>query len=417
MKKIVLLSALLFPMIACAFDFQVVVPSGQTLYFDIVSGGVSVVYPHAGNYSSAWDGFDKPTGALTIPAQVTWEGVTYPVVSVGPAAFYMCTSLTSVIISHGVTTLGNSAFNSCISVDSVSIPASVTSIGSQTFGACSSLSSVCIHAVTPPTTASGAFYNVSLASCVLYVPCESDSAYATAAPWSGFGSVVAMPCAVTVTTAVNSMERGSVTGAGTYPFGSQVVLEAVPADGYAFICWNDGDTLNPRLLEAIEDVSLVAMFFAPIHDTIDLTPTIYHLQVLSANADLGLGVGSSMLPEGTVAEVCALPLVGSRFAGWSDGENINPRHVTVTGDLTIMAYFERVGVTSPEADRWSVSVDGRMLVVKCPEGLMVTVYDAGGRIVTLARTGGEQTSFVMPEPGVYVVSVDGAGARKVVVGN
>ena len=59
---------MLLPMMASAFDFQAVAPSGQTLYFDTVPGGVSVVYPHVGDYYSAWDGFDKPVGELTIPS-------------------------------------------------------------------------------------------------------------------------------------------------------------------------------------------------------------------------------------------------------------------------------------------------------------------------------------------------------------
>lgn len=417
MKKLLLFLILLPSVTLHAYDFQWFTPGGQTLYFDTVPGGVSVVYPHEGSYADSWNGFDKPTGVLTIPSHVTWQGVTYPVVSVGAAAFYNCGGLTAVIISHGVTTLGNSAFVLCTSLDSVSLPASITSIGSQAFGGCSSLTSVSIFAGIPPTTALGAFYNTSLESCILYVPCESDSIYSASAPWSGFGNVVAMPCAVTVSAAVNDAGRGVVTGAGTYPFGSSVTLSATPTDGYAFICWNDGNTQNPRLLEATDDISLVAMFFPLIHDTIvvDLTPDFYRLQVLSDNVSLGLGVGSATLSEGTVAEVCALPLEGGRFAGWSDGVNVNPRHVTVTGDMTLTALFDRVGVGSPEAVKWSVSTVGQTIEVRCPEGMNVVVYDMSGRIVASAFATSTPLLFNMSAKGTYVVSVDGTEGRKVVV--
>lgn len=416
MKRIALFIIFLLPIAACAFDFQVVVPSGQTLYFDTVPGGVTVVYPHAGsNYQTAWNGFDKPTGALTIPSQVSWQGVTYSVTTISPAAFYECNGITSLVISHGVATIGNSAFNGCTGITSVTLPASTLSIGNQAFGGCSSLSSVSIHADTPPATAVGAFYNVTLASCVLYVPCESDSAYAVSAPWSNFGSIVAMPCTATISTAVNNGSRGYAIGGGTYPYGTQVTLEAVPADGYAFICWNDGDTLNPRLVEATEDIAFVAMFFPFVHDTIDLTPAFFRLQVLSANGDLGLGVGSATLPEGTLAEICALPFDGGRFTGWSDGSTANPRSVTVTEDITLTAFFDvRVGVNSPEADKWSVSVERQVLTVMCPEGKKVTVYDLGGRAVATAAVASSPACFAL-STGVYVVSVEGLGARKVVV--
>lgn len=416
MKKVLfLLAAMLLPMMASAFDFQAVAPSGQTLYFDTVPGGVSVVYPHVGNISTAWNGFDKPTGVLMIPGVINWQGVNYPVTSIGPGAFYGCEGLTSVIISHGITSLGNSAFNGCTALDTVSIPASVTSIGSQAFAGCSSLSSVCIHATTPPTTASGAFYNTTLVSCVLYVPCESDSVYSATVPWSGFGSVVAMPCAVTVNTAVNDIERGSVTGAGTYPFGTWVTLTATPTDGYAFICWNDGNAQNPRTMEATADITLTAMFFPLVHDTIVITPTFYRLQVLSDNESLGLGVGSATLPEGTMAEICALPLEGGHFAGWSDGGSSNPRQVSVTSDMTLTALFDRVGIPSPGALEWSVNTKGQTIEVRCPEGTNVAVYDMGGRIMASAIATAAPLFFTLPAKGTYVVSVDGTEGRKVVV--
>lgn len=416
MRKIILLLALLLPVTASAFDFQVVVPGGQTLYFDTVAGGVTVVYPHGDvSYAGGWNGYDKPVGALTIPSTVYWNGVTYPVLSIGAGAFYNCNGITSVVIGHGITTLGNSAFSKCYGMDSVVIPASVTSIGSQAFGECTSLSSIWIHSAIPPTTPTAAFYNTTLSSCVLHVPCESDSLYAATAPWSSFGSVVAMPCSTTISVSVNNGARGSATGGGTYLYGTAVTLEATPADGYAFICWNDGDTLNPRIVEATADTAFVAMFFALIHDTIDLTPAFFHLQVFSDNGDLGLGVGSALFAEGTVAEICALPLDGGRFMGWSDGVTDNPRHVTVTGDITLTAHFDRVGISNVENVKWSVTSEGQKLIVRCPEGRMVTVYDTGGRIVTAARANGTAMLFSLPSAGAYVVSVDGIGARKVVV--
>ena len=75
MKKAFFTLLFLLPLTVLAFDFQVVVPSGQTLYFDTVAGGVSVVYPHVGDYASAWNGFDKSTGALTIPAALRVRAV------------------------------------------------------------------------------------------------------------------------------------------------------------------------------------------------------------------------------------------------------------------------------------------------------------------------------------------------------
>ena len=72
---------------------------------------------------------------LVIPNSVT---------SIGGAAFYGCSSLTSVTIPESVTSIGDWAFQDCSSLSSVTIPNSVTSIGSYAFEGCSSLTSVTI---------------------------------------------------------------------------------------------------------------------------------------------------------------------------------------------------------------------------------------------------------------------------------
>lgn len=399
---------------ARAYDFSAVVASGQTLYFNIVGGGVEVTYPNSnGSQLNGWNGFTQPSGALTIPALVTHQGTTYPVVAVAPFAFYNCGYISSLTVEEGVISLGNSAFNYCESMQTVTLPASVDSIGSQTFGRCYGLTSVTLFRATPPVTNNGAFYNTTLTSCMLYVPCGSDSLYSATAPWSAFGTVLTMACSATVATSVNDPARGYVTGGDTYPLGSSVTLTAVPVQGYAFICWNDGDTLNPRMLTVTEDLSLVAMFFALLHDTV--VPESYTLQVGSAQESLGVGVGTTRVSSGTDVEICALPLEGARFAGWSDGSTANPRRVTVTESVTYTAFFEQLSAASPEAREWRVHCEGREVVVDCASGSLVGVYDASGRCVGTAFSCSQPLRLAVPAAGVYVVRVGETGAVKVTV--
>ena len=63
------------------------------------------------------------------------DGVT----KIGYAAFYKCTSLTSVVIPDSVTEIGDDAFYNCTSLISVVIPDSVTIVGKFAFEGCESL--------------------------------------------------------------------------------------------------------------------------------------------------------------------------------------------------------------------------------------------------------------------------------------
>lgn len=80
-------------------------------------------------------------GSVTIPEQVTYDGITRMVTTIGWSAFSACTNLTSVNIPNSVTSIGRSAFSECTNLIKVDIGNSVTSIGDYAFE-CTNLTSV-----------------------------------------------------------------------------------------------------------------------------------------------------------------------------------------------------------------------------------------------------------------------------------
>lgn len=104
---------------------------------------------------------DNYTGDIVIPAQVTYNGTTYPVESVGSGfkeslitsitlpdnagikiargGFQSCAELVSVKLSNDLTIIEGNAFQGCTKLSSITVPATVASIGAAAFQDCPAL--------------------------------------------------------------------------------------------------------------------------------------------------------------------------------------------------------------------------------------------------------------------------------------
>ena len=93
---------------ASAHDFEV----NGICYKINIYGGTCVSVTFKGNYYDSYS--NEYSGAVTIPAKVTYSGKTYSVTSIGYSAFSGCRGLTSVEIPNSVTEIYNNAFYECI---------------------------------------------------------------------------------------------------------------------------------------------------------------------------------------------------------------------------------------------------------------------------------------------------------------
>lgn len=145
MKKKVLFAAVMLMVMALvtkawAYDFSYTY-QGQTLYYNIVDGTAEVTFQQQ-DYINGF--YDNLSGAVAIPASVSFGGTTYAVTSIGNWAFYNCSGLASVTIPNSVTSIGNYSFGWCSGLTSVTMPSNITAIGNYAFASCSGLTSVTI---------------------------------------------------------------------------------------------------------------------------------------------------------------------------------------------------------------------------------------------------------------------------------
>lgn len=128
------------PLVVSSHSFEV-----NGIFYNYNGNGVTVTYK--GSSFSQYS--DEYYGDVIIPESVTYNGVTYPVSSIGEYAFSSCSNMSSVVIPNSVTSIGKWAFEFCRGITSIEIPASVITIAVNPFSGCSSLNSIKVQSGNP----------------------------------------------------------------------------------------------------------------------------------------------------------------------------------------------------------------------------------------------------------------------------
>ena len=148
------------------------------------------------------------------------------------------------------------------------------------------------------------------------------------------------------TVSVYSAGGGTVSGGGTYTEGSTATITATPSTGYHFTNWSDGDTNASRSFQVWGNVSLTAYFAINTY-----TVTLY------SNGG-GSVSGGGTYNYGATATITGTPDTGFYFSNWSDGNTSASRSFTVTGNVTLVAYFNRITYTVAVSSAGGGTVSG-----------------------------------------------------------
>ena len=184
------------------------------------------------------------TGAVIIPASITYAGTTYSVTEIGTGAFRF-SDLTS-----------------------VSIPSSVTSIGNYAFANCSSLTAVICAVPVPLTIDPSVFDSLDLSNISLTVSTTSLVDYTNANIWSSFGQII------TSTTLRNT----------TFAVANSVSIYPNPVSNELFLMLNTTAKTKVEVVDSNGRIVIQKSVSTPTSsvDTSNLATGIYFVKISSS---------------------------------------------------------------------------------------------------------------------------------------
>ena len=134
-----------------------------------------------------------------------------------------------------------------------------------------------------------------------------------------------------VFTVVEPEGAGTVTGGGLYDSGTQITVTATAAQGYKFIQWSDGVETNPRNVTVVTNITYTAIF-----------AKLFTITTLSNPVGAGTITGGGTYEENKVINLQVTANSGYQFNSWDDGNTSNPRSITVIGNKTYTANFDKL---------------------------------------------------------------------------
>ena len=259
-------------------------------------------------------------------------------------AFSKVYSLKNVVFSNSIDTIGNSSFEEtdienlvlsnsikfidlwgfykCSNLKNITFGSSFNRTEYNSFLESKNIETVTCKSMTPPSAIT---LSTRYSNPIVYVPCGTGNAYRNSR-LNNFGTIVESD------SIFNLLVFSSDTTLGTVQVirdsCTSGIFQAIPKEGSCFVCWNDGNTDNPRTIVLNKDTTFIASFMQ-----------LYRIDVLSGNDAMGTVTGSGFFDSGSEITISAVPLERYKFIGWNDGCMDNPRRIVVTGDSIFTANF------------------------------------------------------------------------------
>ena len=201
----------------------------------------------------------------------------------------------------------------------------------------------------------------------------------------------------TITVLANNEEYGTVTGGGTYDYGTEIQISAIASEHCHFVQWSDGITDNPRTVVVEGDTTYTALFAIDQHT----------ITVLSDDENLGSVSEGGTYNYGTEIQISATASEGYAFLSWNDGNTENPRTIEVISDTTYIATFAIARTVTIESSNTDMGyVIGSGVYAEGAEVEITAVPYEGYRFDHWVDVDNPSRDFNTDNPRTIVVSTD-----------
>ena len=365
---------------------------------------------------------------------------------------YLCYNLTSLVgtlnLPNNIQKIGSYAFSGCSGYNgSLIIPDNVRRICAYAFSNCTGITALTLG-INLDTLETGAFSGTSAITSITYKATNCTNGLTN---WMFSGNAITSlyinsnvqsipdyligtcPNLTTVTfpsnisrIGMNNFHNCGLTGTLTLPssiteigYGAFALCSGVseiqcnasmpptvpPMYGISFIfanCWNVPLYVPCSSVTAYQN----APGWSNFTNISGMGGCNYTVTLSVNNSSMGSVSGGGTYTQGTTVTISATANNGYHFDHWSDGNTQNPRSLTVTGDISLTAYF--VSTQGIE------DVDENTVVVYVDNGKVKVIGSKEEPVRVFNMIGQQMNNNALPT-GVYMVKIGSLPARRVVV--